>query len=217
VTTDRALRVGKSLPRFHPMIILSFKAREVGVAHKRLVLKILIKVYKPNIILIKEIMCVGSKSIYFFASFVEDWSFSSLDVGGQSSGLVIGWGPHFVALTTLVIRSGIKVNLFDKELDKELIIINLYGLYLDKHSFWENLAFSGELRGPDLIIGGDLNLTISLEEVWGVSVRQYPVSKFFVHLFDTNQLVDMEPIKLIHMWRNVRSGDEAISKRLDKF
>jgi hypothetical protein len=47
------------------MIVLSFNARGVEGAQKQLALKIQIRVYKPDIFMIKETMCTRSKVIEF--------------------------------------------------------------------------------------------------------------------------------------------------------
>ena len=43
------------------------------------------------------------------------------------------------------------------------------------------------------------------------------MSPFFTALFESKELVDVQPLKLTPTWRNNRSGDQVISKRLDQF
>ena len=81
----------------------------------------------------------------------------------------------------------------------------------------ENLALLGVLRGTtNFIIGGDLNLTISLRKIWGEHAKQYTLRDLFFHMFEENILIDLEPTKLIPTWRNARRGYKRVSKRLDK-
>jgi hypothetical protein len=49
-----------------------------------------------------------------------------------------------------------------KEFDQVLKVMNIYGPYADRRPFWEMLALSGAHEGPYVIIGGNLNLNLSL-------------------------------------------------------
>ena len=64
-------------------------------------------------------------------------------------------------------------------------------------------------------MGGDLNLTLSLREVWGTHPRQDPLSDFFNFCFKSHNLVEVELTKLVPTLRNFIKQDEAISKSLD--
>jgi hypothetical protein len=68
-----------------------------------------------------------------------------------------------------------------------------------------------------LIVGGDLNLTLSAREVWGDHARLDSQSFYFSELFSKMGLVDILPFHLSPTWRNGRSGSAGISKRLDRF
>ena len=46
-------------------------------------------------------------------------------------------------------------------------VVNVYGLYLDRIPFWENLANVGIFNHPNMVLGGDMIFTTSLREVWG--------------------------------------------------
>ena len=43
------------------------------------------------------------------------------------------------------------------------------------------------------------------------------MSSFFARLFESKELVAIQPLKLTPTWRNNRSGEHEISKRLDRF
>jgi hypothetical protein len=63
------------------------------------------------------------------------------------------------------------------------MVVNIYGTYGEIISYWENLIRDVELEESNLITRGDLNLTISLREVWGANARHDVLSDFFIHLF----------------------------------
>jgi len=101
--------------------------------------------------------------------------------------------------------------------NQKLAFLNVYGPCLDKSSFWTHLADSGILSLPNLILGGDLNLTLSSDEHWDSSSLSASGINPFRDLFNAFNLIDIVPVKLAPTWRNGRRGTEAIAKRLDRF
>ena len=73
------------------------------------------------------------------------------------------------------------------------------------------------MEPKNVILGGYLNITLSEKENWGATIRQDSLSSFFDALFESKELVDLQPLKLTPTWRNNRCGEHAISKRLDRF
>jgi hypothetical protein len=67
-----------------------------------------------------------------------------------------------------------------------------------------------------ILLGGGLNLTLSLCEVWGSHPKQDSLGDIFLnHFFESHKMVDVEPSKLVPIWWNYRKNEESISKRLD--
>ena len=97
------------------------------------------------------------------------------------------------------------------------MILNVYRHFYDRKSFWEKLKDARALEFQNLILRGDLNLTMSSNEVWGKNARAHSLAPYFRHMFEQKGPVDVAPIKISPTWRNKRSGDHAVSKRLDKF
>ena len=98
-----------------------------------------------------------------------------------------------------------------------LSILNCYGPYQDHENFWNTMAIGGLLSLPNLILVGDLNLTLNASEIWGTKAHLDPLGPFFSKLFSDHLLVDVAPSCAGPTWRNGRIGEEGISKRLNHF
>jgi hypothetical protein len=118
-----------------------------------------------DVIMIQETMCSGKRAREIFSPWLRNWSFNTIDAIGLSGGLLIGWSPNFQALSSSVVRTSISVNLKHKNSDLAFTVVNIYGPYSDRASFWEDLVSAGIFRDPLLVAGGDLNFTLSLWEV----------------------------------------------------
>jgi hypothetical protein len=67
-----------------------------------------------------------------------------------------------------------------------------------------------------LILAGDLNFIMSVDEAWGGSGGISCIDDFYKELFQSHNLVDVKPVKLVPTWRNGCAGQEAIERRLDR-
>jgi endonuclease/exonuclease/phosphatase family metal-dependent hydrolase len=67
----------------------------------------------------------------------------------------------------------------------------------------------------NLILGGDFNLILSSKEARG-GAHDGVIYDCYGELFSSKNLVDIKPSKLVPTWRNGRSGQEAISRHLDR-
>jgi hypothetical protein len=102
-------------------------------------------------------------------------------------------------------------------INQEVAFLNVYGPCRDRILFWKRLAASGLLSTPNLILGGDLNITLSSDEHWGGSPLSATDGVFYRDLFSSSNLVDILPSSIVPTWRNGRPGEEAIASRLDRF
>jgi hypothetical protein len=96
------------------------------------------------------------------------------------------------------------------------VLLNIYGPCKDRKLFWSSLADNGILSIPNLVIVGDLNFILSSDENWGGSFVPGPTEDFYRDLFTSKKLIDVKPTKLVPTWRNDRSGQDAIARRLDR-
>ena len=65
----------------------------------------------------------------------------------------------------------IETKLQDQETGNIFTFLNIYGPFYDKKRFWEKLSLEGALNQPNIIVGEELNLTISGGEYWGENTR----------------------------------------------
>ena len=72
-------------------------------------------------------------------------------------------------------------------------ILNVYGPYRDRELFWDKAYCGGLLSILNLVLGGDLNLTLHTSEIWGYKASTDPLSNHFLSLFDSVGLVDLAP------------------------
>ena len=54
-----------------------------------------------------------------------------------------------------------------RDMPSPIAILNVYGPYRDRELFWEKALRVGILNIPNLVLGGDLNLTLNSSEIWG--------------------------------------------------
>jgi hypothetical protein len=127
------------------------------------------------------------------------------------------WNPRKAEFDAFLTPAGILLEGVVKDTNLKVKLINCYGSYADRVVFWEELKRIGIFDEENLILGGDLNFTISSREVWGDVARVDPLQHYFSHLVQTGGLVDVEPVKILLTWRNGRKGQDYIAKRLDRF
>ena len=61
----------------------------------------------------------------------------------------------------------LKKILKEKATGESFSFYNVYGPYMNKKGFWEAFFSLGLLETKNVILGGDLNLTLSKNENWG--------------------------------------------------
>jgi exonuclease III len=199
------------------MIIISLNIRGVGGLLKLASLRRLMDKHRPTVIFLQETLVGAEAARNFFFALRPDWMACAASSIGTSGGLLAAWDPLHFDFTPMLSPGGILLTGTCLELNTSLTLLNAYGPCLDRKLFWENLDRLGLLAIKDLIIAGDLNLTLSSKEIWGDKAKTDPLATFFTSLFTKNALVDLEPAELLPTWRNGRAGNSGIEKRLDRF
>jgi len=109
-------------------------------------------------------MVEAQKACLYFLRLFPSWEVCALDATGRSGGLLCIWNPDVCDLAPLSLFSGILLVGRLKGFSEVVKILNIYGPYRDRAGFWEQLVDCGLLQDGHLILGGDLNLTMSSEE-----------------------------------------------------
>jgi len=128
-----------------------------------------------------------------------------------------GWNPTYVEFCAYGTSAGILLEGKFKQSVGRYKLLNCYAPYKDRESFWQPLIDSGLLYEEGLIVGGDLNFTLTDREFWGEQARSDPIADLFSRMILSSGLVYLQPIKITPTWRNGRASIAGISKRLDRF
>ena len=150
---------------YFSMKILSMNIRGFGGLAKQKSLGVLLSDLRPDMILLQETMCCHAHALYLFSKLKPSWEFCASDASGLSGGLLVGWDPHLVHCKAFTSLAGIALKAIFKGLAKTFTVINCYGPYVQRTTYWNNLVSGGLLGMPNLLLAGDLNFTLSSTEV----------------------------------------------------
>ena len=75
----------------------------------------------------------------------------------------------------------------------EVCLLNCYVMYIRRKSFSYLVVNYGILKALNLIVVGDLNLTLSIAEIWGETAGSDPLVDYFLKLLEDNSLLDITP------------------------
>ena len=78
----------------------------------------------------------------------------------------MSWNQDFEEVKEDKYSTMLKIVLKEKAFGISFTMYNVYGPYLDRKGFWEAFFSSGLLESRNVILGGDLNLTLSKKENW---------------------------------------------------
>jgi len=200
------------------MKIMSFNCRGLAGPNKKSAFRRVLTLEHPDVILLQETLGVGDVIKDCLESWLPGWTFITLDVKGRSGGLAIGWkNCKLKLITSWGMDSVLCAEVLSAELGFSIKVINIYGPYNNRVPFWDSLFGNPLLSGDSLVIGGDLNFSLGQSEVWGPHAHMDPLAGFFVQKFVEKGWLDIDPLKLKPTWRNNRSGEARVAKRIDRF
>ena len=165
------------------MKILSLNVRGLGAVPKKVALKWLLATTSPTVLLLQETMSKGKKAEEAVKECVKGWGMTNNDADGHLGGTLTAWSPALNLISVHRFGTVVGTKLEDSETGKHFMILNIYGSFYDRKTFWERLEGSGAMDLPDLILGGNLNLTLTNNEVWGKIVSSDSLGPFLVIFF----------------------------------
>ena len=116
-----------------------------------------------------------------------------LDPYGCSGSLLSGWNPTCDEIYDFYTFEGIYLEGRFKHSTDKVKMLNCYAPYKDGKHLWLPIIQSRLLNEEGIIVGGDLNFTLSMTEVWGTSAIIDPLSDFFTCFIHSSGLVDVQP------------------------
>lgn len=151
-------------------------------------------------------------------TFLPGWTFSAIDSSGHSGGLAIGYREgKLKCINMWGLKNVMGMEVVCPDFPTSFQIVNIYGPCQGREHFWTDLLSKSLMKAPLMVVGGDLNFSLGRAEAWGPSAREDPLSDFFFQALSDNKLIDPSPINLKPTWRNRRTGEDRIAKRLDRF
>ena len=118
-------------------------------------------------ILLQETMCSTYPALLAFSKLLPSWEFCAISASGLSGGLLTAWNPQRVKCHAFETCVGILVQASFRGLPTPFAILNVYSPYWDRELFWEKAHRGGILNILNLVLGGDLNLTLNSSDIWG--------------------------------------------------
>jgi hypothetical protein len=194
------------------MIYMSLNIRGVGGTLKAASFRRTLDLTHPDIVFLQETLVNEQKARAFMIKFRPTWVSCAVSSVGSSGGLLVAWDPILFNLCPFLTRGGILLSGSNKATKRNINLLNVYGPFLERKAFWTTLASSGLLSLRNLVIAGDLNLTLSSGEIWGGSTTSGNLAGFFNILFHDHKLLDIKPDTIVPTWRNGRVGWKAIQE-----
>lgn len=149
------------------------------------------------------------------------WEGFFQEARGTTGGLGVLWNPHNIKVTKFerseywlfgVVHS-LKENMF-------FPLVNVYGPIKteEKVKVWKDISIKiGSLNNDRVIVAGDFNSLLDLEEKRGGLKMTNKVMEDFRDFVTLNHLFDIIPKNGRYTWTNRRENFTRISKRLDRF
>jgi ribonuclease HI/exonuclease III len=203
------------------MKFTSWNCRGLGSKKKEEALRDLIKSTRTDVLLIQETKMSQQDSIQTLKNAWKNSQGVADNARGASGGLCTMWNAtKFDLLLTELRMHWTCTQLLHKDSGHSVSLFNIYvPQHIDeKRLCWQSLQeFLSEKDLENIVIGGDLNVTLSAEEKRGGSIVRDPAREWVEDLISTWDLMDIKPTRGRYTWTNKRTGPGHIAARLDRF
>ena len=123
------------------MSILSLNIRGLGGSAKQKSLRLLLSTLSPDVVLLQETMTSPYPALFAFSKIFPGWDFCALRSNGLSGGILTGWNPKLFKCKAYQTVAGILLKATLRGSDFKLSILNCYGPYHNRDSFWNARSF----------------------------------------------------------------------------
>eukprot|EP00253_Pinus_taeda_P022475 PITA_22475 len=203
------------------MKYVSWNCRGLGSRSKEEALKDIVRVYSPEILLIQETKMEDLPLLQTSKVFWKKGQGRAVSARGASGGIATFWNNDmYDFLQEKSSHHWLLTQLLHKESGQQVSMFNVYAPVLpnEKKICWNSLhSFLLEQNPGNIIIAGDLNVTLALDEKKGGSIVRDPAKEWVEDIMLGWDLEDIKPSSGKFTWSNKRIGPNHIAARLDRF
>jgi exonuclease III len=203
------------------MQYVSWNCRGLGSKMKEEALRDLVRLENPEVLLIQETKLEEKDLLRISQSFWKKGPGKAVSARGASGGLATFWDSSKLELVEeFDTMHWIYTKLNHKGSDHQVSLFNLYVPVLinEKKDCWDSLRlFLNSHHTKNIVVAGDLNVTLSLAEKKGGTIVRDPSREWVEDLMTDWELEDIPPSNGKFTWSNKRLGPGHIAARLDRF
>jgi exonuclease III len=163
------------------MKVVSWNCRGLGSKQKVEAMKYLMRISSPDVLLVQETKLEEQQFFQTRKSFWNSGEGVAVSSRGASGGLGTLWNPSkFDLIQSFTCTHWIFTNLCHKDTGLQVSLFNIYVpvLLAEKRDCWKLIQDFLHLHHPEnLILAGDLNLTLSSQEKKGGTPVRDPLRK----------------------------------------
>ena len=203
------------------MKVISWNCRGFWSKKKEEAMRILSMAENPDIMLVQETKLEENEFLQRSKKFWNKGGTLAVSARGASRGLGTLWNSSKLRLTA---KKEHAHWLFTKLQHQESMeTFSLFNVYVpvsskEKETCWESLRNMAEEEDlENILIAGDLNITLSHEEKCGGCIVRDPTLEWVEELIHEWDLIDLKSCHGKFNWSNKRAGPGHISTRLDRF
>jgi ribonuclease HI/exonuclease III len=203
------------------MQYVSWNCRGLGSKIKEEALRDIVRVERPEVLLIQETKMEEVDLLRISPTFWKKGPGKAVSARGASGGLATFWDSTKLELKEeFGTLHWLFTKLIHKDSGHQVSLFNLYvpALLNEKKDCWDSIhLFLNSHHTENLVMAGDLNVTLSTAEKKGGSIVRDPSREWVEDLIADWELEDIPPTNGKFTWSNKRVGPGHIAARLDRF
>lgn len=202
------------------MKITTWNVRGLNAPNKKRILKLNIKAFESDIILLQETKLnkiEGSN----FKKRLGNWGSIFAESRGASGGLAVLWNKKKVSINIININNNWLCSMVKSiHSDLKFILCNIYGpVYTgEKSKVWKEISIGlSNFQNTPIILGGDFNTILNLKEKTGGINKVSQAMKDFNSWYSDLNLTEVPCRNGTYTWNNRRKDFSYIAEKLDRF